>query len=220
MNNELPQAWARTTLGQICSKPQYGWTCKGARDGRVKYLRTTDISDGQINWSSVPYCADAPDDIEKYRVHSNDILVSRAGSVGVSYRIKDVPADAVFASYLIRFNALEGIEPKFVEAFLNSKEYWEAISEFTAGIAIPNVNASKLASLELPLAPLDEQRRIVAKLEKLLGQVETCQQRLAKIPVLEYQSTFGIVVAQGNRGTPQGALGKTTQGQRRCNKTR
>ena len=47
---------------------------------------------------------------------------------------------------------------------------------------MPNVNASKLASLEMPLAPLAEQRRIVAKLEKLLGQVDACQQRLEKLP--------------------------------------
>lgn len=195
MNGELPQGWATTTLGEICSQPQYGWTCKGAKAGRVQYVRTTDISDGEINWSTVPFCEEAPKDIEKYRLHADDILVSRAGSVGVSYRIRDVPFDAVFASYLIRFNALEGIEPKFVDAFLNSKGYWEAISEFTAGIAIPNVNASKLASLELPLAPLAEQRRIVAKLEHLLGKLDACQLRLAKIPILAKRFRQAVLAA-------------------------
>jgi len=150
----------------------------------VKYLRTTDISSGKIDWNTVPFCEDAPDDIEKYRIRRNDILVSRAGSIGISFRIDDVPCEAVFASYLIRFNMLDGIEPKFVESFLNSDCYWRAISEFAAGIAVPNVNASKLATLEFPLAPLAEQRRIVAKLEELLGKVDACQQRLAKIPVL------------------------------------
>ena len=46
-----------------------------------------------------------------------------------------------------------------------------------------NVNASKLASLNSACSAA-EQRRIVAKLEKLLGKVDACQQRLAKIPVL------------------------------------
>jgi type I restriction enzyme S subunit len=90
----------------------------------------------------------------------------------------------VFASYLIRFKPLDGIPPKYVEFFLNSDSYWRSISEFSAGIAVPNVNASKLASLEMPLAPLAEQQRIVAKLEKLLGQVDACQQRLEKMPRL------------------------------------
>lgn len=184
MSDGLPQGWANITLGEICSKPQYGWTCRGAKTGQVKYVRTTDISEGKIDWASVPYCEETPEDVEKYRVRSNDILVSRAGSVGVSFRITDVPCDAVFASYLIRFNALDEIEPKYVEFFLKSDGFWRAISEFTAGIAVPNVNASKLASLALPLAPFPEQRRIVAKLEKLLGKVDDCQKRLAKIPIL------------------------------------
>src|ERR1035437_6652111 len=185
MTSELPEGWAATTLGEICSKPQYGWTCRAAKEGKIKYVRTTDISDGGvIDWASVPYCEEAPADVAKYRVTENDILVSRAGSVGVSFRIVDVPCDAVFASYLIRFKPLDGIPPKYVEFFLNSDSYWRSISEFSAGIAVPNVNASKLASLVMPLAPLAEQRRIVAKLEKLLGQVDACQQRLEKMPKL------------------------------------
>jgi len=182
--NDLPKGWIITTLGEICSKPQYGWTCRAAKTGQIRYLRTTDISGGSIHWEHVPYCEEPPDDIEKYRVKKDDILVSRAGSVGISHRIEEVPLDTVFASYLIRFNALNGIESKYVEYYLRSEGYWRSISEFTAGIAVPNVNASKLASLELPLAPIVEQQRIVAKLEKLLGRVDACRARLERIPVI------------------------------------
>ncbi len=184
MSEGLPIGWATTTLGEVCSKPQYGWTSAATKAGGIRYVRTTDISGGKIDWESVPYCAHTPDDLKKYRLRENDILVSRAGSVGVSYRVAEAPDDAVFASYLIRFKPLDSIEPKYIELFLKSDDYWRSISEFSAGIAVPNVNASKLASLELPLAPLAEQRRIVAKLEKLLGKVDVCQQRLAKIPAL------------------------------------
>src|SRR5438309_7731507 len=107
-------------------------------EGReIKYLRTTDISGGRIDWHTVPFCEEIPGNIEKYRVQLNDILVSRAGSVGVSYRISDVPCDVVFASYLIRFKPLADIQPKWVEMFLRSDSYWRSISEFSAGIAVP-----------------------------------------------------------------------------------
>jgi type I restriction enzyme, S subunit len=184
MREELPKGWTRTTLSDICTKPQYGWTCKAAKNGRIKYLRTTDISSGGIDWGKVPYCDKIPSEFEKYSVRRNDILVARAGSVGVSHRVRDVNQNAVFASYLIRFKALDGIPPQFIEFFLKSEEYWRGISEFSAGIAIPNVNATKLASIELPLAPVKEQRRIVAKLEKLLDKVDGCQKRLTKIPII------------------------------------
>lgn len=182
MNTSLPLGWKITTLGEVCSKPQYGWTCRSARQGRIKYIRTTDISDGEIDWSSVPFCEETPDDIEKYRVHPDDILVSRAGSVGTSYRIKDVPCNAVFASYLIRFKPFKDINPKFLEFFLRSDSYWRSISEFSAGIAVPNVNASKLASLKLALPPPNEQNRIVKTLDKTLSQLESSKRHLEAIP--------------------------------------
>lgn len=184
MREELPQGWADTTLGELCSQPQYGWTTRSAQKGLIKYVRTTDISDGGIEWATVPFCEIAPEDVKKYAITPNDILVSRAGSVGVSIRVLTVPCDAVFASYLIRFKPVSGVLPEYVSLFLKSGEYWKSISEFASGIAVPNVNASKLSSLELPLAPYNEQRRIVERLEKLLATVDQCKERMAKIPVL------------------------------------
>jgi len=119
MVNNLPENWTPATLGEICSKPQYGWTCKASKTGEIKILRTTDISKHTLDWDSVPYCEKEPSNIEKYRIHKNDILVSRAGSVGISYRVDQVPYDTVFASYLIRFKPLSNIHPKFVKFFLN-----------------------------------------------------------------------------------------------------
>ena len=182
--DNLPKGWIISTLGEICSKPQYGWTSKASHSGTLRYVRTTDISNGKINWEKVPFCSKIPDDTEKYRVQINDILVSRAGSVGVSYRIKKVPFDAVFASYLIRFKPIQNIDPRYIEYYLKSYEYWKSISDSTAGIAIPNVNASKLSQLKIPVAPFNEQRRIVAKLEKLLQKVDACTERLDKISTI------------------------------------
>lgn len=185
MENRLPSGWVHCSLGDVCSKPQYGWTSKAGKSGKIKYLRTTDISDGSVNWNTVPYCVELPPDINKFQVRKDDILVSRAGSVGYNFRIKDdVPFPAVFASYLIRFKAHDSITAQYIDYFLKSKEYWNQISDFAAGIAIPNVNASKLEELILPLPPLAEQRRIVTKLDAVMAKVEANKRRLDKIPQL------------------------------------
>lgn len=184
-DDKLPQGWVNSKLGYVCSKPQYGWTSPASPKGELKYLRTTDISSGQINWNTVPYCSKVPEDIVKYLVKENDILVSRAGSVGISYRIDKKLEKAVFASYLIRFKPLEKVViPKYVEFYLKSHFYWRSISEFTSGIAVPNVNGSKLANLDIPIPPLNEQKRIVAKLEKLLAKVNESCDRISRIPTI------------------------------------
>ncbi|GGG66202.1 restriction endonuclease subunit S [Epilithonimonas arachidiradicis] len=182
MEKELPKNWVETVLGEITTKPQYGWTSKAGIDGDVKYLRTTDLSRGKVDWDLVPFCIDIPDDISKYQVEKDDILISRAGSVGLSYRIEESPEKAVFASYLIRFKPY--VNAKLIEYYLKSSDYWNAISDVSAGIAVQNINAPKLSGLKFPLPPLSEQNRIVEKLDRLFGQLEVIKSSMEKIPVL------------------------------------
>jgi type I restriction enzyme S subunit len=165
----LPAGWAWAQLGDLCRGPQYGWTTSAAQIGELKLLRTTDISSGSISWNDVPYCQEMPVDTEKYLLNDGDILISRAGSVGKSFLISK-PERAIFASYLVRFQPQ--ISPKYVYYFLQTGAYWRQISDKTAGIAIPNVNASKLKSVAIPLAPICEQWRIVARIDELFAEID------------------------------------------------
>ena len=168
--SHTPKSWITATLDQICSHPQYGWTCKACSGGDVKLLRTTDISSGTIDWATVPFCTEIPKKETDYHLTEGDIVVSRAGSVGKSFIIKGSVPRAVFASYLVRFKPY--IERLYVYYFMQSRMYWEQIEEKSAGIAVPNVNGSKLAKIVLPVAPLNEQKRIVDKIEQLFSNLD------------------------------------------------
>ena len=162
---DLPAGWVTTTLGEICDKPEYGWTTKAITDkSGLKLLRTTDISKGPIDWSAVPFCEQEPPSPRKFLLSDGDIVISRAGSVGLSALISNCP-NAVFASYLIRFRTKSDLEKKYLHYYLSSPSYWEQILQESAGIALQNVNAKKLSGITIPLSPLAEQRRIVAEIE-------------------------------------------------------
>ena len=47
-----------------------------------------------------------------------------------------------------------------------------------------NISLKDVGEIEVVIAPMDEQRRIVAKLEKLLEKVESSRTRLEKIPAI------------------------------------
>ena len=177
----VPAGWVWSTLGAICSKPQYGWTTKAVTKQRgTKLLRTTDISQGAIDWSSVPACELDPPSLDKYLLHNGDIVISRAGSVGISALILDCP-ESVFASYLIRFRTERGVDSKYLHHFLGSPLYWEQISQESAGIALQNINAKKLTRMIVPLAPLPEQHRIVAEIEKQLTRLDASVAALERV---------------------------------------
>lgn len=190
--NELPEKWGWSTLGEICEKPQYGWTTKASQDGDLHLLRTTDITSGQINWDTVPYYVIEPEDKEKYRINDGDIVVSRAGSVGVSYLISN-PEPSVFTSYLIRFKPL--IDRKYVYYFLKSPTFCSAISEKSSGIALQNVNASKLKEIDIPVAPPEQQKRIVAKIEELFSHIDAGIEALKKAKQLLKQYRQSVLKA-------------------------
>jgi type I restriction enzyme S subunit len=177
LSSDLPPGWTRTTIGNVCLRPQYGWTTSATNEGSLRLLRTTDITKKDIDWDTVPFCKKNPPEPEKYLLRDGDIVVSRAGSVGHSGLIRD-PPEAVFASYLIRFKTL--ISERYFSYFLKSPYYWDSVAEKSLGIALPNVNASKLKEISLPLAPLAEQKRIVSKIEALLARMNFARARLDK----------------------------------------
>ena len=174
----LPEGWVWTRLGDICLEPQYGWTTSAKTEGTLHLLRTTDITSGHIDWNSVPFCKEEPPDKGKYLVEEGDIVISRAGSVGYSYLIRK-PKVAVFASYLIRFKPL--IDEQYLAYFLKSPSYWDSISEKSLGIAVPNVNATKLRQIIIPLPPLPEQHRLVAKIDELFTKLDAGVDSLKKV---------------------------------------
>ncbi len=160
-----------TTLGEVCEDPQYGWTTSAAKSGKVKLLRTTDITSGKIDWDNVPYCKDTPDNVGKYLLKNNDIVISRAGSIGVSYIVKN-PEKAVFASYLIRFTPKKDVNADYVSLFLKSPLYWRQVEEASLGIAIPNINATKLKGFKLPIPSLQKQDEIFKEIETQFARLD------------------------------------------------
>jgi type I restriction enzyme S subunit len=74
-------------------------------------------------------------------------------------------------------------EPQYLTFYLSTDSFVTFANQLNQGDR-PRVRFDQIADHEIPLPPLPEQRRIVAKLTELLGKVDASQQRLAKIPVL------------------------------------
>ena len=180
MSPSLPSGWTLAILGEVCEKPEYGWTTSASEIGSVKLLRTTDITKATLDWTRVPFCETNPPNHSRFKLKSGDIVISRAGSVGVSALI-DEPPNAVFASYLIRFTPLNELNRKYIAYFLQSPDYWSAISESAAGIALQNVNAKKLAAIRIPIAPLREQAVIVEEIEKQFTRLDAAVVALMRV---------------------------------------
>lgn len=133
-----------------------------------RFLRITDIQDGNVDWLTVPHCETTHSEGEAARLDVGDIVFARTGATtGKSYLLRSCPERTVFASYLIRVRPdRTKIDPRYLSWYFQTPEYWRQITTSASGTAQPGVNASKLSSLVVPVPPIDQQHRIADILDK------------------------------------------------------
>lgn len=172
---EIPDNWRWVRWGTLSNSIQYGYNAPALDKGNAKMVRISDIQDNEIIWDKVPYCEVDLSVAESYVLNESDILFARTGgTVGKSCLVKNKPEDAVyvFAGYLIRSNYNIRLNPSYLKIFMDSELYWNQLRRGTTKSAQPNCNGQTLSKMILPLPPLEEQSRIVAKIEELLPFVE------------------------------------------------
>lgn len=167
---EIPENWSWCRLGEICNNIHY-WFNASANEKKLetRLLRITDIQDDKVNWETVPWCIINENEIERYKLSENDILIARTGwTIWKSYLVKNLNVNSVFASYLIRLIPNHLIDASFLKRYLWSSLYWEQLTANSWWAAQPNVNWTALNNLIFPVPSLEEQKEIVKKVDEMM----------------------------------------------------
>lgn len=167
--------WKETNLGDICTDISYGYTASAVSEKvGPKFLRITDIVTSRIDWNSVPYCYADDATMQKYKLENGDIVIARTGATtGYNKIMKNINCNAIFASYLIRYKIdIKLAYPQFIGHILQSKYWYEFIDAIAGGSAQPGANAKELASYDILLPPLPEQKAIAGVLSSLDDKID------------------------------------------------
>ncbi len=182
MRDDIPHAWTSAKLGELITEASYGSSAKTNGDATgLPVLRMGNIVSGKLDFSQLKYLPVDHDEFPDLLLSAGDVLFNRTNSaelVGKTAVYRGAPAPCSFASYLIRLR-LTGVLPDWVSLYLNSPFGRACINEVVsqqAGQA--NVNGTKLKGFTIPLPPLDEQKRIVAKIEELFSELEAGEESL------------------------------------------
>ncbi len=212
---DIPESWKWVRWGNLSFSIQYGYNAPAKKSGRIRMVRISDIQDGKVVWDSVPFCDIKEVEIPTYLLSINDILFARTGgTVGKSYIVKEIPEEAIYAGYLIRTRYSDMLCPEYLYYFMQTHLYWTQLRNGTIATAQPNCNGQTLSKMILPLPPLAEQKRIVAKIEELLplldrytASYEKLAQFSAKFPedmkksILQYAIQGKLVEQRPEEGT-------------------
>lgn len=170
--------WKEIQLRNVSSDISYGYTASAeSKNTGTKFLRITDITSGRINWETVPFCKISDKDFQKYKLQSGDIVIARTGATTGYNAIMKNDVNAVYASYLIRFQIDKTkANPFFVGHILQSSNFQDYVDAIAGGSAQPGANAQQLADFEFLLPPLPTQTAIAEVLSSLDDKIDLLHQ--------------------------------------------
>ena len=166
---DIPESWVLVRVGDVCTNIQYGSSKKSAPTGTVPVLRMGNIQNGRIDYSKLVFTSDE-DEIRKYSLKVDDLLFNRTNSKELVGKVALYKGErpAIYAGYLVRLTPVK-ISADYLNYVMQSQYYWGYCQSVRSdAIGQSNINAEKLKRFVVPLPPLAEQKRIVAKLEEIL----------------------------------------------------
>ncbi len=90
--------------------------------------------------------------------------------------------DGICSTDILVFQRVAHLDAKFLMRLLSRREVVDFANHNSAGVQLPRISFKELGTLEVPLPPLAEQRRIVAAVERILDKVTAARARLDRVP--------------------------------------
>lgn len=139
------------------------WSKSGLPIVRIQNLNNRDAP---FNYCSLPV-------ERKFHLQPGDFLISWSGTPGTSFGafIWDGPAGLV-NQHIFRAELFgAAYDPRFLRIAINAR-LDEMIAQAHGGVGLQHITKGKLEALVIPLPPLTEQKRIVAKVDELMRRLD------------------------------------------------
>jgi len=154
-------------------------------DDGVPCLRMYNIEAGSIVWRDIKRMHVSARELEEYGLHDGDLLVNRVNSrelVGKTACIPPSMGPSVFESKNIRVRLdPERAFPKFInyQLFARGRRFFASNAQQVVGMA--SISQGQLADFPIVLTDLDQQKRIVAEIEKQFSRLDEAVANLKRV---------------------------------------
>jgi type I restriction enzyme S subunit len=186
--DHLPSGWAYVPIEKLLEALDdgrtlhHGWSpqcdAEPADDGQWGVLKTTAVQDGVFLSEHNKRLPAKLKPRTQFEVRPGDILLTCAGPrvrCGVACLVRATRDRLILSGKMYRFRVHpESMDGGYMEAFLRAPEAQRLIDKMKTGISDSGLNLThgRFFTLRVPVAPLPEQRRIVAKIEELFSDLD------------------------------------------------
>ena len=170
----LPTGWHQRHLGEVAQfingDRSKNYPSKSFRvDDGVPFINAGHLSKGDVDLTDMDYIT--PEHFDRLgggKIEPGDVLYCLRGSLGKCAVVQSIKRGAIASSLLI-IRPSQQVASRFIYLFLTSPLGARMIAKYDNGSAQPNLSAANVKKYIVPLPPLAEQKRIVAKVDELMA---------------------------------------------------
>ncbi len=177
---------------QEASDIRFGLYTQPNSTGEVTYLQLRQFNDeGLVISKSIDFI-NITNKTEAHLLQDGDVLFVGKGNRLFSwcYRNSEGPAVASSIFFVLRPN-LKIIYPEYLAAFLNAPQAKAAFRQLGSGTSIFSIRKSELGAFQIPILPINQQKRIAALAELHQQEID-----LSKQLILQKQNLYTAIISK------------------------
>ncbi|WP_420177470.1 restriction endonuclease subunit S [Kerstersia gyiorum] len=204
----LPQGWEWVRFGDISFQITDGahHTPTYVEEG-VPFLSVKDMSSGSLDFSSTRFISknQHQDLIKRCYPQKGDLLLTKVGTTGIPVLIDVDREFSIFVSVaLIKFPK-DLVSGEYLTWLIKSPLVKKQSEDGTEGVGNKNLVLKKIAKFLLAIPPLEEQHRIVAKIDELMALCDSLDQQIDAATCKQTELLNALIHAQSQGGAVEHA---------------
>ena len=184
----IPNEWSTTQLKNISFKITDGThkTPKYTESG-IPFLRVTDLKNQKIDFKNTKYISEEEHKELTKRCYpeKGDILLSKNGTIGLTKVIDWDQEFSIFVSLALIKLKQDIVLPKFIEYFLQSEVVWQQLRRRSKQGTVTNLHLVEIKELICGVPSIDEQEKIINKVNSIERKIENEKDKLIKLKDLK-----------------------------------
>ena len=176
---DLPDCWEWTTFPTV-AHVELGKTLDKVKNTGTyyPYLRSVNVQWGYMDLSDVKEMKFEPEEIERYTIKKNDLLICEGGDVGRCC-VWNKNESILYQNAIHRVRFYNSINCNFYMYFMMYLEAKGTLKRISNGVTIKHLTNTVLSNITIPLPPLAEQERIVNAVETLFTQIDKISEQIS-----------------------------------------
>lgn len=200
MNLALPNKWELCTFDDVCTPTEQVIPKEDTEFFYIDISSVDRISKKIISPQRI-IGKDAPSRARKL-IKTGDVIVAMTRPNLNAVALVGSEYDGQIASTGFEILRSNGVDPRWIGYLVRTNEFIDAMTSLVQGALYPAIRGKDVRAHQIPVAPLNEQRRIADKLDATLARVDTLNDRLARItPLLKRFRQSVLAAATSGRLT-------------------